>query len=77
MVEKMIGSTFNSSNVHEVVDNNNNYYINMVIDAIRMNQSHVGQFQIIDEEHNTDTTMLFFIIIIIIIYFLKDSDEPL
>jgi hypothetical protein len=38
MVEKMVGSTSSSSNVHEVVDDNSNPYRNMVIDAMRMNQ---------------------------------------
>jgi hypothetical protein len=42
MVEMMVGSTFSSSNVHGVVDDNNNPYKNIVIDAIRMNQIHVG-----------------------------------
>jgi hypothetical protein len=42
MVERMVGSTFSSSNVHGVVDDNNNPYKNIVIDAIRMNQIHVG-----------------------------------
>ena len=37
MVEMMVGSTFSSSNVHGVVDDNNNPYKNIVIDAIRMN----------------------------------------
>lgn len=37
MVEKMIESTFNISNVHEVVDGNN-HYKNMVMSAIKINQ---------------------------------------
>jgi len=37
MVERMVGSTFSASNVHEVVDDNSNPYRNMVMDAMRMN----------------------------------------
>jgi hypothetical protein len=50
MVEKMVWSTFSASNVHEVVNDNNNPYRNMVMDAIKMNQGHVIQYLIIDEE---------------------------
>jgi hypothetical protein len=42
MIEKMVGSTFSASNVHEVVDDNNNPYRNMVMDVMRMNQGHVS-----------------------------------
>jgi hypothetical protein len=41
----------------------------MVIYMMRMNQSHVGQCLIVDEEPNTDTTRFFDL--------LKDSNEPL
>jgi hypothetical protein len=37
MVEKMVGSTSSSSNVFGVVDDNSNPYMNMVIDAIKIN----------------------------------------
>jgi len=37
MVEMMVRSISSSSNVHEVIDDNNNPYKNMVIDAIKMN----------------------------------------
>ena len=37
MVEKMVRSTSNSSNVHEVVDGNGNLYRNMVIDTMEIN----------------------------------------
>jgi hypothetical protein len=33
IVEMMVGSTFSSNNVHEVVDDNSNPYKNMVIYA--------------------------------------------
>jgi hypothetical protein len=65
----MVGLTSNASNVHGVVDGNNNFYMNMVMDVIRMNQSHVVQCPIIDEEPNADATRFF--------YLLKDFDEPL
>jgi len=35
--EMIVGSTSNSSNVHEVVDDNSNSYRNMVIHTMRMN----------------------------------------
>jgi len=44
MVERMIESISNASNVHEVVDNNSNSYRNMIMDAIIMNQGHTGQY---------------------------------
>jgi hypothetical protein len=34
MIERIIESTSSSSNVHEVVDDNNNPYMNMVMDVI-------------------------------------------
>jgi hypothetical protein len=37
IVERMIGSTFSSSNVHEVVDDNSNPYRNIVMKVMRMN----------------------------------------
>jgi hypothetical protein len=43
--------------------------MNMVMDAIRMNQGNVSQCPIIEEEPNANTTRFFDL--------LKDSDEPL
>jgi hypothetical protein len=69
MVERIIELTSNSSNVHEVVDDNSNSYRNKVIDAMRMNQGHTSQCPIIDKEPNAHAIKFF--------YPLKDSDEPL
>ena len=69
MVERMVRSTSGASNVYGVVDENSNPYMNMVVNVMRMNQGHVGQCPIIDEEPNADTTMFFDI--------LKDYDKPL
>ena len=69
MVEMMFGSTFKSSNVHEVVYHNSNRYKSMIIDVIGMNQGYTGECLIIDEEPNVDATRSF--------DFLKDSDNPL
>ena len=69
IVERIVGSTSNSSNVYEVVDDNSNPYRNMIIDAMRMNQGYVDQYPVIDEEPNVDATRFFDI--------LKDSDKPL
>ena len=65
----MVELTFSASIVHGVVDDNNNSYRNMVMDVMRMNQDHVGECLIIDEEPNANTTSFFDI--------LKDYDELL
>ena len=56
----MVGSTSSASNVHDM---------NMVMDAMRMNQGNVSQCPIVEEELNADATRFFDL--------LKDSDEPL
>ena len=70
MVERMVRSTSIASNVHGVEIDNNNLYTTMVIDVMRMNQSHANQYPIVDEEPNANTTRFFF-------YLLKDYDKPL
>jgi len=65
----MVGLTSSCSNFHEVVDDNNNPYRNMVMDAMRMNQGYTGQCSIIDEEPNADAVRFF--------YLLEDYDELL
>ena len=57
----MVGSTFNSSNVHGVVDDNSNSYRNMVMDVMRMNHGYVSQCPIVDEESNANTSRFFLI----------------
>ena len=69
MVEKMVGSTSNSNNVLGVVDDNNNRYKSMVMNAITMNHSYLGECLIIDEESYVYTTKFFNL--------LKDSNELL
>jgi hypothetical protein len=69
MVEMMVGLTFSYSNVHGVIDDNSNSYKNIVVDAMRINQGHVGQFSIMDEERNSKAARFFDL--------LKDYDEPL
>jgi hypothetical protein len=58
MVERISGSTFSSSNMHEVIDENSNLYRNIIIDVMGMNQSYVGQCLIVDEESNVDTATM-------------------
>ena len=65
----MIGSLSNSSNMHEVVDDNINNYQSMVMDAIEMNQDDVSECSIVDEESNAYANMFF--------YLLKDFSELL
>jgi hypothetical protein len=69
MLERMVESTSSASNMHGVVDDNNNPYRTMIMDAMRMNQGHVDQYPIVDEEPNVDAVRFFNL--------LKDSDEPL
>jgi hypothetical protein len=42
MGERVVGSTSNASNMHEVASDNTNPYRNMVMDAMRMNQGNVS-----------------------------------
>ena len=69
MVERVVGSTFSASNMHEVVNDNSNPYRNMVMDVMRMNEGNVSECPIIEEKPNADATRFFDL--------LKDSDEPL
>jgi hypothetical protein len=59
MVKRTIGSNFNSSNVHGVVDDNNNPYKNMVMNVMRMNQGYAGKCSIVDEVPNAGVPMSF------------------
>ena len=56
-----VGPTSKASNVHGVVDSNNNLFMNMVIDVMRMNHGYVGQCPIVNEEPNAVTTKFFFL----------------
>jgi hypothetical protein len=57
MIEMIVRSTYSSSNVHGVVDDNSNPYRNMVLNAMRMNHGHAGQCPFIDEEPNADVAI--------------------
>jgi hypothetical protein len=65
----MIELTSSFNNVHGVVDDNNNCYRRMIIDAITLNQCDAGECLIIDEKLNADACRFFDI--------LKYSDELL
>jgi hypothetical protein len=69
MVEKMVGTTSSSSNVHDVVDDNSNPYRNMIIDTLRMNQCYASKCFIKNKEPNADSVRFFDL--------LKDFREPL
>jgi len=69
MVERVVESTSSASNLHGVTNDNSNSYMNMVLDAMRMNQGNVSQCPIVEKESNADATRFFDM--------LKDSDEPL
>jgi hypothetical protein len=55
--------------VHGFVDDNNNSYRNMIMDAMRMSQGYAGECSIVDEEPNANTTRF--------LDLLKDFNEPL
>jgi len=59
MGERVVGSTSSASNVYGVANNNNNPYMNMVMNVMRMNQGNVSQCPIVEEEPNADTTRFF------------------
>jgi len=69
MIERMVGSTSSASNMHEDVNNNNNSYRTMVMDAMRMHQGHTSQCSIIDVEPNSNTAKFFDV--------LKNANKPL
>jgi hypothetical protein len=55
----MVSSTFNSSNVHGVMDDNINSYKSMVIDAMRMSKGYEGECLSVYKEPNADVTRFF------------------
>jgi hypothetical protein len=69
IVERIVGSTSNSDNMHKVLDDNSKGYRSMIINAIGMNQSVGDGCSIVNEESNANATSFF--------YLLKNFDEPL
>jgi hypothetical protein len=69
MVEKIVRSTSNSSNVCGVVNANSNHYRSIVMDVMRMNQGDISECSIVDKETNADATKF--------LDLLKDFDKPL
>jgi len=61
MVEKMVTSTSSSSNMHEVINDNNNCYRSMIMDAMRINYSYASECSIVNEEPNAYITSFFFL----------------
>ena len=55
----MVELNSNSSNVHRVVNDNNNIYRSMIINPMGMNQGYVNECLIINEESNTGATRFF------------------
>ena len=55
--------------MHSVLDDNSNPYRNMIMDAMRINQDHVNQCPIVNEEPNINATRYFNL--------LKDYNESL
>jgi hypothetical protein len=72
MLEKIIYSTFSSSNIHEFVDDYCNPYRNIVMDVIKIKHGYSRKNSRnipLDEEPNIDATRFF--------EFLKNYDETL
>ena len=58
-LKRIIGATPSSNNKHEVLDDNNNHYRSMVMDAMRINHSYLGESLRVDEEPNVDAVRFF------------------
>jgi hypothetical protein len=63
MLERNVGSTFSYSNKHEVVDDKNNHYKSMVMDAIIINHCYSSEGSCVDEEPNVDAAKFFELLI--------------
>ena len=59
MVKRMVELTSSASKVYGVVNNNDNPYKNMVMDAMRVNQGNVSHYPNIEEEPNADAIRFF------------------
>jgi len=59
MLDMIVSSTSSSSNIHEIVDDNSNYYRSMVMDAMRMNHDYLCEGSRVDEELNIDIARVF------------------
>jgi hypothetical protein len=46
---RVVGSTSSAKNVQEAANDNTNPYMNMVMDAMKMNQGNVSQCPIVEE----------------------------
>jgi hypothetical protein len=69
MLERIVGSTLTSSNIHEVIDDNSNCYRGMMVNAMIINHGYSSEGLCVDKELNVDATRFFKL--------LKDSDELL
>jgi len=43
MLERIVGSTSSSNNIHKIVDDNSNHCRSMVMNAMRMNHDNLGE----------------------------------
>jgi len=63
MLERNVGSTSSYSNKHEVVNDKNNHYKSMVMDAIIINHCYSSECSCVDEEPNVDAAKFFELLI--------------
>ena len=59
MRERVVGSTSSASNMHETANDNTNPYMNMVMDAMRMNQGNDSQCPIVEEDPASSTQRVY------------------
>ena len=59
ILEKIVGSTSSSSNIHEVADDNSNRYRSMAMDEMIINHGYLGKGSRVYEEPNIDITRFF------------------
>ena len=69
MIKIMAESTYSSSNVYGVIDDNSNCYRSTVVNIMNMNWGDAGKCSTVDEEPNIDIISFFDL--------LKYFDKPL
>jgi len=68
MIKRIVGSTSIYSNIHEVVNDDNNRYMSMMMNVMEINHSYLGEGLRVDKELNVDAIRFF--------QLLKDSNKP-
>ena len=69
ILERIVGITSSSSNIHQIIDDNSNRYRGMVMDIMGINHGYSSESSRVDEEPNVDAARFFEL--------QKDFNEPL